>query len=75
LKKMKIDLGSDAITRRLKTVDELRKLCLSLADSSIGRKIREAHPDDPTVRRTSRAIGKPATPGTPEPPSVPEDEE
>lgn len=72
---MKIDLGSEAITRRLKTVDELRKLCLSLADSSIGRKIRENHPDVPTVRRTSRAMGQPAKPETSEKPSVPEDDE
>lgn len=72
---MKIDMNSDAITRRLKAVDELRKLCLSLADSSIGRKVREAHPDDPTVKRVSRAIGKTAKPETSEKPPVPEDDE
>lgn len=71
---MKIDLSSDAITRRLKTVDELRKLCLSLADSSIGRKVRDAHAADPTVQRTSRAIGTPAKPGISEQYPVPEDE-
>jgi hypothetical protein len=70
---MKIDLSSDAITRRLKTVDELRKPCLSLADSSIGRKVREAHPEDPAVQRVSRAIGKPAKPETSQPSSVSED--
>ena len=38
---MKIDMSSKAIASRLKTVSELRKLCLSLANSSEGRKIKK----------------------------------
>lgn len=38
---MKIDMSSKAIASRLKTVNELRKLCLSLANSSEGRKIKK----------------------------------
>lgn len=55
---MKIDMSPEAVTRRLRQVDELRELCLSLADTSIGRRIREKHPDDPVVRRTAEALGE-----------------
>lgn len=55
---MKMDMSSDAITRRLKTVDRLRKLCLSLANSSAGKKVREEHPENEVVRRTARALGE-----------------
>jgi hypothetical protein len=54
---MKIDMSPDAITRRLKQVEELRGVCLSLADSSAGRRIRQKHPNNPIVQRTSQAIG------------------
>jgi len=38
---MKIDMSEEAVTNRLKTVNQLRKACLSLANSSEGKKIRE----------------------------------
>lgn len=55
---MKIDMSPAAVTRRLRLVDELRELCLSLANTSIGRGIREKHPDNPVVRRTAQALGE-----------------
>ena len=42
---MKIDMSSQAIANRLKAVNELRKLCLSLGNSSEGRKIKKPLPD------------------------------
>lgn len=54
---MKIDMRSEAITRRLRQVDDLREACLSLANSSAGRRIRQKHPDNPVVQRTTQAIG------------------
>lgn len=54
---MKIDMSPEAIERRLKQVEDLRELCLSLADTDIGRRIREKHPDNPIVRRTAQALG------------------
>jgi len=42
---MKIDMSKQAITRRLKTVNQLRKVCLSLAHSSAGAKIRKQEAD------------------------------
>lgn len=59
---MKIDMSSEAITRRLKQVDDLREACLSLADSSAGRQIRQNHPDNPVVQRTNQAIGDTSRP-------------
>ena len=38
---MKIDMSKKAITNRLKTVNQLRNVCLSLANSSAGAKIRK----------------------------------
>jgi len=38
---MKIDMSAKAITSRLKTVSQLRKACLSLANSSAGKIIRK----------------------------------
>lgn len=54
---MKIDMGSQAITLRLKQASELRRLCLALADSSIGRNVRRNFSENPQVRRTSLALG------------------
>jgi hypothetical protein len=55
---MKLDLSSEAISARLRQVAALRELCLSLADSSLGRQIRAKHPDNPAVQRTTEALGK-----------------
>jgi hypothetical protein len=54
---MKIDMSPEAITRRLEEVEELREACLALANSSAGRLIRQKHPENPVVQRTSQAIG------------------
>ena len=55
---MKIDMSAKAITNRLKIVNQLRKLCLSLAKSSEGKKIMERFNDNKSVQRTSRALGR-----------------
>ena len=36
---MKIDMSPEAIAKRLKVVNELRRTCLSLANSSAGKDI------------------------------------
>jgi|OpeIllAssembly_1097287.scaffolds.fasta_scaffold597044_1 hypothetical protein len=43
---MKIDMSKKAITNRLKTVDQLRKVCLSLSNSSAGVKIKKQFSDE-----------------------------
>lgn len=53
---MKIDMSPEAITKRLKSVNELRRLCLSLAKSSAGRRIRANHADKEAVQKTIRAL-------------------
>ncbi|HRC69812.1 MAG TPA: hypothetical protein PLS42_09130 [Candidatus Competibacter denitrificans] len=55
---MKIDMSREAVTNRLKTVEQLRKLCLSLANSSAGKKVRTQFPHDESIQRTSRALGQ-----------------
>ena len=55
---MKIDMSSQAVTMRLRQVDQLRRLCLSLANSDAGKIIRQKHPDNKTVRRTSEVLGR-----------------
>ncbi len=54
---MKIDMGPEAIAKRLRLVNELRKVCLSLANSSAGKEIRKKYSANKTVRRTSQALG------------------
>jgi hypothetical protein len=55
---MKIDMSVKAITNRLKTVNQLRKVCLSLANSSEGKRIRKQFAANKSVNRTSQAIGR-----------------
>ena len=55
---MKIDMSREAVTNRLKTVEQLRKLCLSLANSSMGKKIRTQLPNNESVQKTERALGR-----------------
>ena len=55
---MEIDLSPEAVRLRLEQVEALRKLCLSLARSSAGRKVMEQHPTDENVRRTAAALGR-----------------
>jgi len=55
---MKIDMSSRAVTIRLKTVNQLRRTCLSLAESSVGKKIRKKFSTNKVVQRTSQALGR-----------------
>jgi hypothetical protein len=55
---MKIDMSAKAITNRLDIANQLRKACLSLANSSAGKRIREQFSSNKSVRRTSHALGR-----------------
>ena len=55
---MKIDMSPEAVHRRLEQVESLRRLCLSLARSSIAREIAVKHPVNEKVRRTASALGR-----------------
>lgn len=55
---MKIDMSSRAITLRLKQVNQLRRACLVLAQSSVGKKIQEKYKAKESVRRTSKALAR-----------------
>jgi hypothetical protein len=55
---MKIDLSPEAVRRRLEQVESLRRLCLSLARSSVAREIAVKHPTNEKVRRTAQALGR-----------------
>jgi hypothetical protein len=54
---MKIDMSREAVTNHLKTVEQLRKLCLSLANSSAGKQVRMQFPNNESVRKTEKALG------------------
>lgn len=55
---MKVDMGPEAVGRRLRQVRQLRRLCLSLARSSAGRDIARRFPANKTVQRTAQALGR-----------------
>ena len=55
---MKIDMSPEAVTKRLKVVNELRRACLSLANSKEGKEIMTKYSANKTVQRTSRALGR-----------------
>jgi len=48
---MKVDMSPEAITKRLKIVNELRRTCLSLANSSAGKSTQK------NFQPTSRCSG------------------
>ncbi len=54
---MKIDMSKEEITNRLKTVNQLRKVCLSLANSSAGAKIRKQTADKQRVEHVTCRAG------------------
>jgi hypothetical protein len=54
---MKIDMSPEAIAKRLKLVNELRRTCLSLANSSAGKEILKKCSSNKSVQRTARALG------------------
>ena len=51
-------LSEEAVTKRLRQVEELRRACLSLADSSAGRDIQNRFKASQLVQRTSHALGR-----------------
>lgn len=54
---MKIDMSPRAVTLRLRQVSQLRRACLALADSNVGRRIRQRSLENPSIQRVSRALG------------------
>jgi hypothetical protein len=55
---MKIDMSASAVTLRLRQVSQLRRACLALANSSVGKEVRAKHPTNKSVQRTSQALGR-----------------
>ena len=51
-------MSSEAITRRLKTVSELRRTTLTLAKSDVARAYRQKNPDNPICKRVALALGE-----------------
>lgn len=54
---LRIDMSPAAVTRRVRLVDQLRRLCLSLADTSAGKDIRKRFGANKLVQRTSQNLG------------------
>lgn len=54
---MKIDMSREAVTNRLKTVEQLRKLCLSLAKSSAGQQVRIQFSHNESIQRIEQILG------------------
>jgi hypothetical protein len=55
---MNIDMSSSAVASRLRQASQLRRLCLSLANTPQGRDmLRRLNPDDPARRRVELALG------------------
>ncbi len=54
---MKIDMSREAVTKRLKIVNELRRACLSLANSDAGKRIMKKCSANKSVQRTSQSLG------------------
>jgi hypothetical protein len=51
MKTVKIDMSSEAISRRLEQVEQLRRLCLSLSQSSGAEKYQKASNIPPCFQR------------------------
>jgi hypothetical protein len=58
VKTNKIDMNPKAIALRLKTVSELRRATLILANSDVARAIRKKNPDNPISKRVALALGE-----------------
>ena len=54
---MKIDMSPEAVANRLKAVNELRRVCLSLANSSAGKEILKKCSSNKSVQRIAWALG------------------
>jgi len=55
---MKIDMSPKAITKRLRIVNELRRTCLSLANTEVGKEIMKKFSANKSVQRTARSLGR-----------------
>jgi hypothetical protein len=55
---MKIDMSPKAITKRLRIVNELRRTCLSLANTGVGKEIMKKFLANQSVQRTARSLGR-----------------
>jgi hypothetical protein len=55
---MKIDMSPEAITKRMKIVNELRRACLSLANSNAGKEIMKKFSANKSVQRTAQSLGR-----------------
>ncbi len=55
---MKIDMSTEAVTKRLQIVKELRRTCLSLANSKAGKEIMKKYSAIQSVQRTAQALGR-----------------
>lgn len=55
---MKIDMSLKAITKRLKTVNELRRTCLSLANTEVGKEIIKKCSVNKSLQRTARSLDR-----------------
>jgi len=53
---MKIDMSPEAVAKRLKLVNELRRLCLSLANSSAGREIMRKNSKTKSFKEQQRHL-------------------
>lgn len=54
---MRVEMSSEAVSKRLKIVNELRRVCLSLANSSEGKRIQKTYSDNKQVQRTAKTLG------------------
>ena len=57
-KNIKLDMSSNAIALRLKTVSELRRATLTLAKSDVAKAIRKKNPNNPISKRVALALGE-----------------
>ena len=57
-KNIKLDMSSDAIALRLKTVSELRRATLTLAKSDVAKAFRKKNPNNPISKRIALALGE-----------------
>lgn len=62
---MKLDLSPEAVGQRLRQVEQLRRLCLSLAAAGVSRELAQKYPENQVLQRTARALGNNAAAKTP----------
>lgn len=55
---MKVDMSPPAVTARLREVEALRRICLSLARAGVAQDVARKHPGNERVARTVAALPK-----------------